>query len=238
MKRNDPFISAAAFLLTALLLVAASALVSLIGTIKGEQDDVLTMAPIKKTVVIDAGHGGMDGGAVAQDGTLEKDINLSIAGIVKTLFEVSGYKTVLTREKDEMLDTQESKGSAKMRDLKRRLEISSSYPDAITVSIHCNKFPQSECKGMQVYYSDSDLAKSTASAVQSTFLELDPSNHRQIKAADSSVYLLHRAKSPTILVECGFLSNEEELEKLKNENSQKKLALVMLSGIDAAYIGA
>ena len=91
---------------------------------------------------------------------------------------------------------------------------------------------------MQVYYSDSDLAKSTASAVQSTFLELDPSNHRQIKAADSSVYLLHRAKSPTILVECGFLSNEEELEKLKNENYQKKLALVMLSGIDAAYIGA
>jgi N-acetylmuramoyl-L-alanine amidase len=142
---------------------------------------------------------------------------------------VSGYNVVMTRSEDVMLDTGESKGSAKMRDLKRRLEISSEYSDAITVSIHCNKFPQSSCKGMQVYHSDSQTAQAAAKLVQSSYLALMPENHRQIKKADSSIYLLDRAVSPAILVECGFLSNSEELQKLKDENYQKKLAIIIIT---------
>ena len=163
------------------------------------------------------------------------DINLKISLTLAALMRASGYKVVSTRDSDVMLDTGDGKGSAKLRDLKKRLEISSAHPDAITVSIHCNKFPQSSCKGMQVYHSDSDIAKQTADLVQKSSLALMPENHRQIKKADSSIYLLHRATSPSILIECGFLSNEGELQNLKNENYQKKLALIILSGLDAAY---
>lgn len=191
-------------------------------------------APVR-TVIIDAGHGGIDGGAVAPDGTAEKDINLKISLTLGALMKASGYNVILTRDSDVMLDTDDGKSNAKMRDLKKRLEIASAHPDAITVSIHCNKFPQSSCKGMQVYHSDSDTAKQAAESVQKSSLALMPENHRKIKKTDSSIYLLHRAVSPTILVECGFLSNEAELQNLKSESYQKKLALVIFSGIDAAH---
>jgi N-acetylmuramoyl-L-alanine amidase len=187
------------------------------------------------TVIIDAGHGGEDGGAVAADGTLEKDINLKIAITLGALMKASGYEVILTRDSDVMLDTPDKAGSAKMRDLKRRLQIASEHSDAVTVSIHCNKFPQSSCKGMQVYHSDSDVAVDLAQSVQKSCLTLMPDNHRKIKKADSSIYLLHRAVTPSILVECGFLSNEGELQSLKNEIYQKKLALIIFSGIDVAY---
>ncbi len=185
-----------------------------------------------KTVVLDAGHGGADGGAVAIDGTLEKDINFGLTEILSSLLSVSGYKVVMTRTDDVMLDTVDGKGSAKMRDLKKRLEIASSYPDALAVSIHCNKFPLESCTGLQVYHSDSETAKASALAIQEAFLLISPKNHRQIKKADSSIYLLYRAKTPTVLVECGFLSNPEELAKLKTTEYRKELALVIFKGID------
>ncbi len=200
-----------------------------------ESEGLPTVSAPVRTVIIDAGHGGMDGGAVAPDGTAEKDINLKISLTLGALMRASGYNVILTRENDVMLDTNDGKGSAKMRDLRRRLEIASEHPDAITVSIHCNKFPQSSCKGMQVYHSDSDVAKQAAELVQKSSLAIMPDNHRKIKKADSSIYLLHRACAPAILVECGFLSNESELQNLKAESYQKKLALVIFSGIDAAH---
>ena len=116
-------------------------------------------------------------------------------------------------------------------DLKQRLVIASQYPDALLVSIHCNKFPLESCKGLQVYYSGHTEAEEVAETVQESFLKIDPANHRQIKKADTSIYLLNRAKIPSILVECGFLSNKEELARLKTEDYRKMLALVVAGGI-------
>ena len=234
MQGKEGIKGAGAFIMTVALLLAVTVLILLIFPQK--TDDLLpTSSADVRTVVIDAGHGGMDGGAVAPDGTAEKDINLSIAKTLCALMRISGYKVVETRESDVMLDTGDNKGNAKMRDLKKRLEISSAYPDALTVSIHCNKFPLESCHGMQVYHSDSETARNAAELVQKSFLKIDEKNHRQIKKADSSIYLLNRASAPAILVECGFLSNGAELERLKSEDYQKKLALVILCGIDAAY---
>lgn len=234
MNVKESLKSTAAFAsVVALLLVLCIVLATLVSS--GDEPFLPVAGEAHRTVVIDAGHGGMDGGAVAQDGTLEKDINLEISRVLAALMRVSGYKVIMTREQDVMLDTDDSRGGAKMRDLRKRLEIASSYPDAVTVSIHCNKFPQESCKGLQVYHSDSEYAKNTALAIQTSALAVMPDNHRQIKKADSSIYLLHRASTPSVLVECGFLSNPDELAKLKTTEYKKQLALVIMDGIDSSW---
>lgn len=187
-------------------------------------------------VVIDAGHGGRDGGAVGEDGTLEKDLNLQIARVLSELLKASGYNVVMTRSEDIMLSTEDNAGSAKLRDLKKRLMIASSYPEAVTVSIHCNKFPSEDCRGLQVYYSDNETARALALSIQeSTVSLLQPENHRKAKLADSSIYILDRAKTPSVLIECGFLSNTEERERLKDAEHQRALALAILVGITEVY---
>lgn len=188
------------------------------------------------TVVIDAGHGGKDGGAVGVDGTLEKDLNLQIANVLAELLRVSGYNVVMTRTDDEMLVSDDGVGSQKLQDLKKRLTVASTYPESVTVSIHCNKFPQESCKGLQVYFSDSEKAKALAESIQDSAVKLiQPDNHRVVKKADSSIYLLSRAKTPSVLIECGFLSNEQECKNLKDAEYQKSLALAILAGITAVY---
>jgi len=196
------------------------------------------------TVIIDAGHGGMDGGCVSDGikGTgagdvstgvgriLEKDCNLQIARVLEALFRVSGYNVVMTRSSDVMLDGEGLAGSAKMRDLRARLDIAREHPDALFISVHCNKFPSSDCKGLQVYYSKNhEYSSEAARAVQESAVSLlQPDNKRLPKAADSSIFLLHRATQPAILIECGFLSNPSEAELLSDSDYQKKLALAIL----------
>ena len=210
---------------------------------QNEDDTKNASAEPMPTVVIDAGHGGMDGGCVsdvshsvgasssAQSSgrILEKDCNLQISKILAALFRVSGYNVVMTRETDVMLDGEGLAGSAKMRDLRARLDIAKQYPDALFISIHCNKFPSSECKGLQVYYSGNhEASKIFADAVQSSAVTLlQPTNKRVTKVADSSIFVLNRATQPAILIECGFLSNEEEAKLLSDPNYQKKLALAI-----------
>ncbi len=185
-------------------------------------------------IVIDAGHGGADGGAVSTNGILEKDLNLQIAYTLSELMKISGYNVVMTRTTDTML-TCDGGGTHKMQDLKARLEIASKYPESLTISIHCNKFPSEKCKGLQVYYSDHDNAKSYADSVQASVIALlQNDNHRATKKADSSIYLLSRAQSPSILIECGFLSNPEECKNLSDVDYQKKLALCILNGIETS----
>ena len=232
MGKKDAITAAAGFVITVIILVVAITLLQVaFGIRKNPNDGLPAQADAAHILVIDAGHGGMDGGAVAADGTTEKGINLEISMILKSLMEVSGVKVVMTRTEDVMLDGSGLSGTAKMRDLKKRLEIAGQYPEALMVSIHCNKFPQESCKGLQVYYSAHEEAESAAGAVQDSYLLIDPTNHRKIKKADSSIYLLSRARVPSILVECGFLSNGPELEKLKTDNYRKKLALVIADGI-------
>lgn len=186
-------------------------------------------------VIIDAGHGGEDGGAIGIDGSLEKHINLSISKKLAELLESAGVSVRLTRTEDAMLYDKNSdyKGHKKALDFAKRLEIAQSYDNAIFVSIHLNSFPQSRYNGLQVYYSDNDPdSKLLADKIQGLAKDmLQPENNRKTKSAGDDIYLLHKIDYPAVLVECGFLSNPEECKKLGEEKYQRALALVIYSAI-------
>ncbi len=190
-------------------------------------------------VILDAGHGGMDGGASSEDQTLEKDLNLEIVLILRDLLENAGIKTILTRETDIMLSLDEQKGTRKMQDLRARLNIAESHPDAIFVSIHMNHFSQSKYKGLQVYYSPNHRhSEVLAQQIQSTVKTyLQPENQRECKEATSAIFLMHRMKNVGVLVECGFLSNPEDTNALKEKENQQKLAFVLSNAImESCYV--
>ena len=198
----------------------------------------VSTAPTSAVIVIDAGHGGEDAGAVAQDGTLEKDLNLKIAKCLEALCEINGNVAVLTREDDRLLydyynELDDYTGQKKVYDLKNRVRIANEQENAIFVSIHMNKFSSSKYSGTQIYYSPNNpSSEMLARTLQnSTRTYLQPTNNRQIKRADSSIYVLNSLPCPAVLVECGFLSNEGELSLLKTERYQTSLALVIFSGI-------
>ena len=180
------------------------------------------------TFIIDAGHGGMDGGASGLNGSCEKDLNLKIATLVYSILTVSGNNCVMTRSDDSMLGDG-AKGSAKMADLKYRLELAEKYKDGIFLSIHMNKFPKENCKGMTLYYSvNNEKSEFIASIIRDNNIKyLQSWNTREMKKADSAIYILNRITIPAVLVECGFLSNEEESALLMNQGYQKKLAMVI-----------
>ena len=206
---------------------------------KGQAPDAMASASVRTPViVIDAGHGGEDAGAVAQDGTLEKDLNLKIALCLEALCEINGNSAVLTREDDRLLydyygELNDYTGKKKIYDLKNRVKIANEQEDAIFVSIHMNNFSSSKYSGTQIYFSPNNpSSEMLARTLQnSTRTYLQPSNNRQIKRADSSIYVLNSLPCPAVLIECGFLSNEGELEKLKDESYRAKLSLVIFSGI-------
>lgn len=185
------------------------------------------------TVVIDAGHGGRDGGAVADDdGTLEKHLNLSVAKKLKALLESANVRVLMTRETDVELASPDSPHK-KQDDLNARLEIAETYDDAIFVSIHMNKFPVSKYSGLQVYYSDNHAdSRELAQIIQGGAAELlKNTGEREIKSAGDAIYLMSNLEIPAVLVECGFLSNYEEKELLKTDDYQKKLAMSIFSSI-------
>ena len=198
----------------------------------------VSTAPTSAVIVIDAGHGGEDAGAVAQDGTLEKDLNLKIAKCLEALCEINGNTAIMTRDDDRLLydrygELDDYTGQKKIYDLKNRVRIANEQENPIFVSIHMNKFSSSKYSGTQIYYSPNDpSSEMLARALQnSTRTYLQPTNNRQIKRADSSIYVLNSLPCPAVLVECGFLSNEGELSLLKTERYQTSLALVIFSGI-------
>jgi len=178
--------------------------------------------------ILDAGHGGMDGGAVSADGTLEKDLNLSIAKYLDTLLRSAGVKTILTRTKDEMLSLGDSK-KRKMQDLRARLNIAIANPNAVFVSIHMNNFTQSKYSGLQVYYSPNAASSETLAVTVQNFAKhyLQPHNERLCKEATSAIYLMNRMENTGVLIECGFLSNENEAKLLKTPAYQKQLAFTI-----------
>jgi len=216
--------------------LTAFILYALFRSFYGKSDSVSADAPEQapKTVIIDAGHGGMDGGAVSVTGSLEKDLNLDLAETLKCMLEAAGYNVVMTRTDDSMLNSDGTyPKSRKMRDLQARLEITESHPDAILVSIHMNKFPEEKYSGLQVYYSgNNSKSKEIAQNVQEmNKLVLQPNNSREIKAAGDNIYLLKNIKIPAILVECGFLSNTEEAKLLDTEIYRKKIACLIFAAI-------
>lgn len=188
----------------------------------------------QRTVIIDAGHGGFDGGAVANDGTVEKDINLNISLTLAKLLKQNGFRVIMTREADVSTEDTESMqiASKKKSDLKNRLNLMRDNPDAVFVSIHLNKFTTSSAVGSQVFYSKNEQARILGEDIQNSIISLiQPENTRVNKQATSSTYLLHNATIPAVLVECGFLSNKQELEKLKQPSYQNKMAFSIYCGI-------
>ncbi len=187
-------------------------------------------------VIIDAGHGGFDGGASSSDGTVEKDINLKIALYVDEYLQLMGYKTILTRESDISLedDGLTTIRAKKTSDIHNRFGLMEDFDNSVFISIHQNYYPQEKYSGMQVFYSPHNATQSTllAESIQETTVDfLQPHNTRQIKPCTTSVYLIYNAIRPAVLVECGFLSNYEEANLLKTDDYQRKIAFSIATGI-------
>ena len=192
-----------------------------------------------KVVVIDAGHGEPDGGAAGADGTTEAGLNLLVAQKLNNLLLQSDIKTVMTRTTNEGIYDPSAKNitEKKRTDMRKRREIQSSVGADLFISIHMNQFEQSKYHGAQVVYDGKNAeAKRLAECIQSALREgVDPDNDRQAMKSDGSIYLLKNAPVPSVIVECGFLSNGEELEKLKTDEYQTKLAWAVMKGIEAYY---
>lgn len=197
-----------------------------------ENGEIFAKGEPRPTIILDAGHGGEDSGAVGIDGVLEKDLNLSLTLRLRDLLTFEGWKVILTRSSDVLLYDPELSISHKVQDLKKRLDFGSAYPDAVFVSIHMNKFPAESCKGLQIYYSPNHIRSgSLAERIQEDVKNyLAPDNHRRCKKANTSIFILNRIQNPAILVECGFLSNSAECSLLQTEGYQKELcAIICLS---------
>lgn len=194
------------------------------------------VAEQKNCIVIDVGHGGFDSGKVGVNGELEKDINLQVALKLKDTLEGKGMQVVMTREDDQGLYDADARNK-KAQDLQRRCELINKENPLMTVSIHQNSYTSPQIKGAQVfYYTTSKESQTLAETVQKTLIEkVDPQNHRQAKANDS-YYLLKKTESTIIIVECGFLSNPEEAQKLTDESYQQQIAEAVCDGI-FQYLG-
>ena len=187
------------------------------------------------TVIIDAGHGGEDGGTQSSDGTLEKDLNLDISLRLGELLKKQGVNVILTREDDRLLYDRnvDYKGRKKLLDAEARLKIAADNPDAIFVSIHQNAFSSPQYLGLQVWYSGNNasslpIAEAIQSSVKAT---LQPENNRAVKLSGSNVYIMQHIQNPAVLVECGFLSNPAEAKKLSDETYRQNLAQVICDAI-------
>ncbi len=191
----------------------------------------------KTVIILDAGHGGEDGGAVASDGTNEKDINLAITKDISALFEVFEINYIAVRTEDVSVGDNDlpTLRERKRSDIKNREKLVNSTPDAVFFSIHQNMYDSAKYRGTQVFYGAQNpnseiLAQEIQDAVKN---RLQPDNTRQIKPSGDSIYLLYNAKVPSVMVECGFLSNPEELALLKDDNYQKKIAYSVFCGLQS-----
>jgi N-acetylmuramoyl-L-alanine amidase len=213
------------YLLSAILFIGIAGWASRAVTVISDQ------MPLKREhcFVIDAGHGGIDGGATSCTGVLESAINLEIAVRLDDLMHFLGYETVMIRKTDTSVHT--SGGSIaqiKISDLKERVRIANGTAGAVLVSIHQNTFPESRYSGAQVFFANSESVK-LAADVQNAFVKvLNPGSNRRSKPA-VGVYLMEHINCPGILVECGFLSNPQEEAKLRSAEYQKAIAAVIAS---------
>ena len=226
------FLSSLRFIAFLLLIALVSAIV--LGAFDPIFSAAETSGETGKVIIIDAGHGGEDSGAVGLNGAYEKDLNLSIAMILGEELKNRGYTVIYTRTEDKMLYLPEEniKGMRKISDLKNRCKITEEYEDSILVSIHMNSYGASKYSGLQVYYKNADKeSEALARKIQHTVREeRQPENKREIKNG-SSLYLLENANGTAVLIECGFLTNADECEKLSQKEYQKQLSFSIICGI-------
>ena len=226
-----------AFWLSALAILLAMSLILLAAlfapTLLARRPEIKTSAATAPVIILDAGHGGRDGGARAPDGTAEKDLNLDLTKRLASLLQAAGYTVLLTRDGDYSLGDDAPVGKRKLTDLAGRLALMGEAENAVFVSIHMNTYPSERCQGAQVWYSPAfSEAQALAEAVQNGIRDtLQPQNSRKIKRAASAIYLLHRATCPAILIECGFLTNSEECALLCDDAYRAALALVIFESL-------
>lgn len=196
------------------------------------QDDEEVIEDNGITVAIDPGHGGRDPGKIGINGALEKDINLSIAMKLKDKLVSSGYRVVMTREEDISLSSEED-NQKQLVDLRRRADIVNNSDAKLAVSIHQNSFSQEDCKGAQVfYYGGSQKSETFAHIMQEQIKSSIQDDNKRKAQAENSYYMLKNTYGTIIIVECGFLSNNEEANLLMQDNYQEKMAEAMYLGIE------
>lgn len=192
-----------------------------------DENIAVSVMPVNsRCIVVDAGHGGFDPGKVASDGVTEKTINLAIAGKLCGFLEQGGAVVRTTRVEDSSLSEN------KRADLRNRADIANNSNADLFVSIHQNSFPKSNVKGAQVfYYKGSEEGKRLASLIQNRLKEVVDIDNQRIAKANESYYVLKQIKIPSVIVECGFLSNGVEHDKLMSTEYQEKLAWAIYMGI-------
>lgn len=192
-------------------------------------------APIedRACVVIDAGHGGIDGGATSCSGVLESQLNLEIALRLDDLLHFLGHETLMVRRTDTSIYTEGSTIAAqKVSDLKERVKLVNGADNALLVSIHQNTFPDGRYSGAQVFYAKDTESQTLAKNMQSALIQsLNPGSNRRCKPSDG-IYLMQNIEKPGILIECGFLTNPEEESKLRSREYQQQLCCVIASVIN------
>ncbi len=203
-----------------------------LGIVAAGQQTVTVIAqnqPIerKPVFIIDAGHGGEDGGAVSCTGVLESRINLEIALRLQPLLQFLGYPTAMIRTEDVAIHTEGSTiGARKVSDLKNRVKFVNEREEGILLSIHQNTFPQEKYSGAQIFYND-EQGRALAQSLQEAFCKtVNPGSSRKAKKAQG-VYLMEHIENPGLLIECGFLSNPSEEAKLRSGEYQKKICCVI-----------
>ena len=183
-------------------------------------------------LIIDPGHGGEDGGAVAEDGSKESEINLAVALKMEALCGFLGVNTAMTRD-SEILDYPKSANTIrakKIADQKARIELINSTPNAVLISVHQNTYPSAKPSGGQALYGKVEGSQTLAEIIQTNItLNIDADNNRGAAKISDNIYLMKKAECPAVLVECGFMSNPTELELLKTEEYQAKLAAVFVA---------
>ena len=186
-------------------------------------------------IILDPGHGGIDGGATSDSGLVEKDINLAIALNLRDMLQASGYPVIMTRETDCSIHDNNASTvrEIKVSDIHNRLKVMQEHPGSIFISIHENHFTQSKYWGAQFFYSTAESSsKALAEQLRLAFCtQLQPQNTREIKPSGSEIYLMYHANTTAVLAECGFLSNGEEEAKLASADYQKQVAFSLFCGI-------
>ena len=232
MKRDNWIVFAPFYLLVVIVFLGIAQMGSNTVTTINQQK------PVEREhhIVIDAGHGGIDGGATSCTGVLESHINLEIALRLEDMMHLLGYDTVMIRRTDESIYTQGNTiASQKVSDLKERVRIINETPGAILISLHQNTYQDSKYRGAQVFYSNDEDSRKLAQLMQKNVIaHLNPGSQRKSKQA-KGVYLIEHITCTGILIECGFLTNAEEEALLRDPNYQRKLCAV-IGGTLSVYL--
>lgn len=201
---------------------------------------VSSVQPEKPVIVLDPGHGGMDGGAIGSGGVVEKDLNLAIALQLRDLLVLTGHEVIMTRDSDISIHDEGIVGvrEQKKSDIRNRLAIMEEHSGATVLMIHQNQFTQSKYSGAQMFYGkNASESEQLAKRLQQAFRQLQPDNTREIKPATRDVYLLWECDNPVVMVECGFISNPEECAKLCDAGYQRQVAFTILMGLLSTETG-